>query len=96
MNDITDEEDLEKFVIAAAAGAYNEQVLDVDNEYRPQSEVTSKITCPENPEQEVPIDTLCDGDLPTNIHYTVAATKIYEGMFIPDIRLATSMDVQIR
>jgi len=96
MDDVTDEETLEKYVVASALGFYDDVSLDVSSDARPTATVTSSFTCDENPDSEVKINTLCQNDKPASIHYTISAFKTYEGMFIPDIPLNTSIDIQVR
>lgn len=96
MNNVEDETTLEDMVKSAATGAYGDQLNDVDSSEIPTVDVTKVCECPDASGVAVSCTTLCTGDLPPSIFYDFAASKDYQGIFIPDITMQTEMKVQVR
>ncbi|MEK7264505.1 MAG: TadE/TadG family type IV pilus assembly protein [Pseudomonadota bacterium] len=96
MNNVEDETTLEDMVKSAATGAYGDALGDVDSSEIPNVDVTKSCECPDASGVAVSCDELCTGDLPPSIYYDFAATKDYQGIFIPNFTMATEMKVQVR
>ena len=96
MNNVEDETTLEDMVRSAATGAYGDQLNDINSSDIPNVDVTKTCECPDAGGVSVSCDQLCTGDLPPSIYYDFAATKDYQGIFIPNITLETEMKVQVR
>ncbi|WP_299364497.1 TadE family protein [uncultured Paracoccus sp.] len=52
--------------------------------------------CPDNPQVTVDCSTTCPGAEPTGIYYSLTASKSFSGIFLPDIVLSRSLQVQVR
>ncbi|OFX02669.1 MAG: hypothetical protein A3E78_08115 [Alphaproteobacteria bacterium RIFCSPHIGHO2_12_FULL_63_12] len=96
MNSVEDETLLEDMVKSAATGAYGTQMGDVNSSDIPDVDVTKSCECPDASGVAVACDALCVGDVPPSIYYDFAASKDYQGIFIPDFTLETEMKVQVR
>lgn len=96
MNNVSDTTTLEDMVKSAATGAYGSQMNDIDSNDVPTVDVTKTCECPDAPGVAVACDTLCTGDAPASIYYGFAASKNYQGIFIPDFTMQTQMKVQVR
>ena len=96
MNNVEDETTLEDMVKSAATGAYGDQLNDINSSEIPDVDVTKTCECPDAGGVAVACDVLCTGELPPSIYYDFAATKDYQGIFIPNFTMATEMKVQVR
>lgn len=97
MNNVEDEDTLEDMVKSAATGAYGSQLGDVDSSKIPTVDVTKSCECPDQPGVSVSCTAqICTGDIPPSIYYDFAASKSYQGIFIPDFTMQTEMKVQVR
>jgi hypothetical protein len=96
MNNVEDETTLEEMVKSAATGAYGTRPGDVNSRNLPTVDVTKTCECPDQPGVSVSCTNICTGDIPPSIYYDFAASKAYQGIFIPDITLETQMTVQVR
>lgn len=52
--------------------------------------------CPDSTQVAVDCSTTCPGPEPTGIYYSLTATKPFSGIFLPDIQLSRSLQVQVR
>jgi pilus assembly protein CpaE len=52
--------------------------------------------CPEAPESALACSTTCTGQKPTSIFYGLHGSKLYAGLIIPSIAVASSARVQVR
>ncbi|MRX51762.1 hypothetical protein GI374_15280 [Paracoccus sp. S-4012] len=52
--------------------------------------------CPENVQFAVDCSVTCAGPGATAIYYSLVAEKAFSGMFLPDIQLSRSLQVQVR
>lgn len=96
MNNVEDEDTLEDMVKSAATGAYGEDRGDIDSTRIPTVDVTRTCECPDAPGTAVTCTDLCTGDIPPSIYYDFLASKDYQGIFIPDFTMETTMSVQVR
>lgn len=58
-----------------------------------QISVTSYCICPENTAAQVPCTDFCASFATPNQFYSLSATKVFDGVILPDITLAGSIDV---
>lgn len=96
MNSVEDEVTLEDMVKSAATGAYGSQLNDIDSNDVPTVDVTKTCECPDATGTSVDCDQLCTGEIVPSIYYDFAASKSYQGIFIPDFTMQTEMKVQVR
>jgi len=96
MNNVESETTLEDMVKSAATGAYGDQLNDIDSSKIPTVDVTKTCECPGASGVSVSCDQLCSGDVVPYIYYDFAASKDYQGIFIPNFTMATEMKVQVR
>lgn len=96
MNNVEDETTLEDMVKSAATGAYGDQLGDINSSEIPDVDVTKTCECPDAAGVAAACDELCTGDIVPYIYYDFAASKDYQGIFIPDFTMATEMKVQVR
>jgi pilus assembly protein CpaE len=52
--------------------------------------------CPEAPETALACSTTCSGQKPTSIFYRLLGSKLYAGLIMPSITVASSTRVQVR
>ncbi len=96
MNSVEDEVTLEDMVKSAATGAYGSQLNDIDSNDVPTVDVAKSCECPDAVGTSVDCDQLCTGEIVPSIYYDFAASKSYQGIFIPDFTMQTEMKVQVR
>ncbi len=97
MNDVTDETEIKKLVIAAATGAYSTSPNETELSSRPTVTADMTCECPEAPGVAVACTgTLCANLLPASTYYTITASQTYSGLFLPDIPLNANIKVQTR
>lgn len=100
MNDISDTSDLEKLMTSAATGYYSDNPDDWDaqNKTPPTVSAIKRCICPnDNPNVVVSCSAyLCTNDLPPSVYYDLAASKVYEAIFLPDMTVSTKINIQVR
>jgi hypothetical protein len=96
MSEVTDLSEIEDLVSAAATGADPNDPDDVRNEDAPSVDAVKTCKCPGSA-ASVDCDTLCTvGNIPPFTYYDLEATKVYEAIVLPDIRLSSEIQVQVR
>lgn len=73
-----------------------EQVLHAAKDDSIALDVARICACPENVGTAVGCATTCSGPAPTAIYYHINAKKTFLGLFIPNIPLSRSLQVQVR
>ncbi len=76
------------FTLAARGAKGDAATLSID--------VRPMYACPDNPQTEVGYSTTCAGPTSTAIYYTLTAEKTFAGIFLPDIPLGRTLQVQVR
>ena len=72
------------------------QVLHAAKDDSISLDVARVCACPENAGTAVDCSTTCAGPASTAIYYHVNAAKTFSGIFLPDIPLSRSLQVQVR
>ena len=96
MNNENNESTIENMVKASATGHYGTQPGDVNNSYAMVVDATSSCECPDAPGTVVTCTNLCTGDILPYSYWTIAATKNYNALILPDFQLGTEIKVQVR
>lgn len=58
--------------------------------------VNRYCVCPNQPAVKVACSTICTGSVPTLAYYSLSASRIYSGMFIPSITFKPEVQVEVR
>jgi hypothetical protein len=73
-----------------------DQVLHAAKDDSTVLDVVRVCACPENAKTAVDCSTTCAGPAPTAIYYHIDAKKTFSGIFLSDIPLSRSLQVQVR
>jgi Flp pilus assembly protein TadG len=96
MNNVNDETTIENMVKASATGVYGTQPGDVNNGAALTVDATSTCECPNAPGTAVSCTALCTGDILPYSYWTIAASRNYNALILPDFALGTEIKVQVR
>lgn len=95
MNNVDDKQKIESMVKSAGEGGYGVTPGDVNSGDAVTADATKICAC-NGAAQSCTIEALCSDGNPPSIYWQIAASKSYDGIFIPDFTMQTQMKVQVR
>lgn len=96
MGEVTDTDQIEELVASAATGFASNDPNNVDNQARPTVTAVKVCKCPSS-SAPVSCTVLCTAnEKPPYAYYDLDAQTIYDAIFLPDLTLRTTIEVQVR
>lgn len=95
MNNVDDEQKIENMVKSAGEGGYGVTPGDVNSGDTVTADATKICAC-NGAAQSCTLAVLCSDGNPPSIYWQIAASKSYNGIFVPNFTMQTQMKVQVR